>query len=220
MNLPILLLAAVGAGIGWVAGNVGPGSVAVSPTHTTRLWSLAAGCASFTVLAVAAALGLPTSLLPLLAAATAMLLLLAVCDAVSGTIPDRLTATTAIVVGLLIAGTAVAAPGIGSLRWMAIGAGVFAALFAGLWFFSDARLVGGADVRVAPIIGAVAGFAAPSAVTVSLVAAFASAGLWAITHRANTTVFVPHLLVGMLVAIVVATPLQSFYADPSAGVGL
>lgn len=220
MNPAVFLLAAVGAGFGWVAGNVGPGSLAISPTPATRMWSLVAGFSAFTALAVAAALGMSSNLLPLLSAATAMLLLLAVCDAVAGTIPDRLTATTAAVVVLLIAGTATAAPGIGSLRWMVIGAGLYAVLFGGLWFFSDGRLVGGADVRIAPIIGAVAGFAAPSAVTVGLVAAFVSAGLWAITHRAKTVVFVPHLLAGLLVALVVATPLQSFYADPSIGIGL
>lgn len=217
MNSAVFLLAAFGAGFGWVAGNVGPGALALSPTPASRLWSLVAGFAAFTALALASVLGLSAALMPLLAASTALLLLLAVCDAVSATIPDRLTVTAAAVIAVLILGTAAAAPGVGSLRWMLIGGFAFAALFGALWFFSDGGLVGGADVRVAPIVGAVAGFTAPAAVTLTLVAAFASAGLWAMTHRAQSVVFVPHLLAGMLIAIVVASPLQSFYADPAVG---
>jgi len=214
LNLSVFLLALVGAGIGWVAGNIGPGACGVAPTSATRMWSAIAGLIAFTSIAVATTVGLAVELLPLLCSATAVLLLLAVCDVAGGQVPDRLAIAGAALCAVLVLGTALAAPGVGSLRWALIGAVAYAVVFGGLWWASDGRMVGGGDVRVAPIVGLVAGFAAPAAVTLTLLVALLSATVWALTRKTKTVAFVPHLLIGVMVALVLAAPLQAFYENP------
>lgn len=209
-----MLLALLGAGIGWVAGIIGPGACGVAPTSATRLWSPISGLIAFTAIAVAITVGLAVELLPLLCSAAAVLLLLAVCDVAAGEVPDRLAIAGAALCGVLVLGTALAAPGVGSLRWALIGALGYAVIFGGLWWASDGRMVGGGDVRVAPIVGMVAGFAAPAAVTLTLMVALLSATAWALICRTRTVAFIPHLLIGALVALMLASPLQAFYENP------
>ncbi len=139
--------------------------------------------------------------------------LLALIDLRTMFLPLRLTYLT---LGLSLAGAALAAwleASWSPLLWAGVGGAAAAGLFWLLWRFSGDRL-GFGDVRLAGLIGVVAGSTAITLVIWSIMLGSAVAAIWGIVarirrHADHPFAYGPPLMLGPLLALVVQWALQA-----------
>ena len=139
----------------------------------------------------------------MVALAVSIAALAATVDARSGRIPDAIVATAVLPTFVVVA----AAAGSGTGR-QAVGAALLGALaFAAPLFIShmvSPRAIGFGDVKLAAALGAALGLVAPGLGLVALCIAAAATATFGVVTRRTSLPFGPGLVLGAIVALVVA----------------
>jgi leader peptidase (prepilin peptidase)/N-methyltransferase len=155
----------------------------------------------------------------LLLAISSVSLALFVIDLDTQRLPDKIVASSWLMVFIGLPALAWHAHSLVALERAGICALVWGALYGALWLFSGGRALGLGDVKLAPVYGALTGWFSIASSIVGFAGAFLIGGLVAVVLIANGTVrkrgvhiaYGPMLITGAWMGIVWGIPLSNFY---------